>query len=123
MPSLAPIRGNREGNEPEKFWLIVDGSFLFSRLTCFPLTCFPPAFPRFPLLDTLRLLSKAQGGIAGVAEKSSMSRQALNKALSPSGNPRLRTFQSVLESLGLRMSFKPVDKAPTEVALIFQERT
>ena len=59
------------------------------------------------LLDTLRLVSKAQGGIAEVAEKSSMSRQALNKALSPDGNPRLRTFQSVLESLGLRMSLKP----------------
>lgn len=59
------------------------------------------------LLDTLRLVAKAQGGIAGLARKTSVSRQALSEALGPKGNPRLRTFQSVLEALGLRMSFKP----------------
>ncbi len=58
------------------------------------------------LLDTLRLVARAQGGIAGLARKTSISRQALSEALSPEGNPRLRTFQSVLEALGLRMSFK-----------------
>ncbi len=59
------------------------------------------------LLDTLRLVAKAQGGISSLSRKTSVSRQALNDALSPDGNPRLRTFQSVLESLGLRMSLKP----------------
>src|SRR3954462_6788403 len=60
------------------------------------------------LLDTLRLVARAQGGIAQLARKTSVSRQALSEALSPDGNPRLRTFQSVLEALGLRMSFKTV---------------
>jgi probable addiction module antidote protein len=60
------------------------------------------------LLDTLRLVAQAQGGLAGLARKASVSRQALSEALSPDGNPRLRTFQSVLEGLGLRMSVKPV---------------
>lgn len=59
------------------------------------------------LLDTLRLVAKAQGGISALSRKTSVSRQSLNDALSPDGNPRLRTFQSVLESLGLRMSLKP----------------
>jgi probable addiction module antidote protein len=60
------------------------------------------------LLDTLRLVAQAQGGLAALARKTHVSRQALHEALSPEGNPRLRTFQSVLGSLGLRMSVKPV---------------
>lgn len=60
------------------------------------------------LLDTLRLVAKARGGIAALARKVSVSRQALHEALSSKGNPRLRTFQSVIGALGLRMSFKPV---------------
>ena len=60
------------------------------------------------LLDTLRLVAQAQGGLAGLARKTSVSRQALHEALSPDGNPRLRTFQTVLDGLGIRMSFKPV---------------
>jgi probable addiction module antidote protein len=58
------------------------------------------------LLDTLRLVARAQGGIAKLARRTSVSRQALSEALSAEGNPRLRTFQSVLEALGLQMSFK-----------------
>ena len=58
------------------------------------------------LLDTLRLVAQAQGGLAHLARKTAVSRQALNEALSPDGNPRLRTFQSVIEALGLKMSFK-----------------
>ena len=60
------------------------------------------------LLDTLRLVAQAQGGLTALARKTSVSRQALHEALSARGNPRLRTFQNVLGSLGLRMTFKPV---------------
>jgi probable addiction module antidote protein len=60
------------------------------------------------LLDTLRLVAQAQGGLASLARKTALSRQAVHEALSPHGNPRLRTFQSVLGSLGLRMTVKPV---------------
>ncbi|CAN5401644.1 hypothetical protein BH09VER1_BH09VER1_09180 [soil metagenome] len=60
------------------------------------------------LLDTLRLVAKAQGGLAGLSRKVEISRKALHEALSPDGNPRLRTFQSVLEGLGLRMTLKPI---------------
>ena len=58
------------------------------------------------LLDTLRLVAQAQGGLAKLARDTTISRKALHEALSPDGNPRLRTFQSVLEALGLKMSFK-----------------
>jgi len=60
------------------------------------------------LLDTLRLVAQAQGGIAKLARETAISRKALHEALSPDGNPRLRTFQSMLEALGLRMSLKAV---------------
>jgi len=60
------------------------------------------------LLDTLRLVAQAQGGLAKLARETTISRKALHDALSPDGNPRLRTFQSVLEALGLKMSLKPV---------------
>ena len=63
------------------------------------------------LLDILRLVAQAQGGLTELARKASVSRQALHEALSPEGNPRLRTFQSVLNCLGIRMSFKPVPRS------------
>ena len=68
------------------------------------------------LLDTLRLAAQAQGGLASLARKTDVSRQALHEALSPQGNPRLRTFQNVLGSLGLRMSVKPVRPVAKKVA-------
>ncbi|HWL52801.1 MAG TPA: hypothetical protein VNQ90_10215 [Chthoniobacteraceae bacterium] len=64
------------------------------------------------LLDTLRLLAQAQGGLTQLAKKTSVSRQALHEALAVDGNPRLRTFQSVLDALGLRMSFKTTAPSP-----------
>jgi len=60
------------------------------------------------LLDTLRLVAKAQGGLAQLARKASVSRQALHEALSSKGNPRLRTFKNVIESLGLRIFIEPL---------------
>ena len=59
------------------------------------------------LLDTLRLVAKAQGGSAKLSRDTAISRRALHEALSPDGNPRLRTFRSVLEALGLKMSLTP----------------
>jgi probable addiction module antidote protein len=64
------------------------------------------------LLDTLRLVAQAQGGLAKLARETAISRKALHEALSADGNPRLRTFQSVLEALGLRMSFKSAPAHP-----------
>ncbi|MEZ0296711.1 MAG: DNA-binding protein [Candidatus Methylacidiphilales bacterium] len=60
------------------------------------------------LLDTLRLVAKAQGGLSGLARRTSISRQTLHEVLSAEGNPRLRTFQTLLSGLGLRMSVKPL---------------
>ena len=58
------------------------------------------------MLDTLRLVAQAQGGLSKLARDTTISRKALHEALSPGGNPRLRTFQSVIEALGLKISIK-----------------
>lgn len=61
-----------------------------------------------------RLRHRRAGGLAALAalaplaRKTQVSRQTLHEALSPKGNPRLRTFQNVLGSLGLRLSVKPM---------------
>ena len=68
------------------------------------------------LLDTLRLVAQAQGGLAKLARETTISRKALHEALSPKGNPRLRTFQSVLGSLGLQMSVKPLRRTTQKVS-------
>ena len=59
-----------------------------------------------PLLDTLRLVARAQGGIAKLARTTSISRKSVHEALSADGNPRLRTFQTMLDALGLKMSLR-----------------
>ena len=72
-------------------------------------------FSNFSVFDSIdcvmyglrNLRPNSDGATHDAYVKSAMSRQVLNKALSPDGNPRLRTFQSVLASLGLRMSLKP----------------
>ncbi|MDX1949179.1 MAG: hypothetical protein SFT90_01610 [Rickettsiales bacterium] len=66
------------------------------------------------LLDFFRQLAKAQGGLAKIAKKSKISRQALHSALSEDGNPKIKTFEAILKTLGYRMSFKPININPKE---------
>jgi probable addiction module antidote protein len=59
------------------------------------------------LLSVLRDVTEAQGGMTQMAQKINRSRQSLYKALSPKGNPRLDTFLSLLQALGLRLAIEP----------------
>jgi probable addiction module antidote protein len=68
------------------------------------------------LLDFLRILAKAQGGLSALGSRAEVTRQGLHKALSPEGNPRLKTFQKVLASLGLRLSVQPRRAATKRLA-------
>jgi probable addiction module antidote protein len=43
-------------------------------------------------------------GMAMIAEKTGLAREALYKSLSADGNPRLTTLLSVLKAMGLRLS-------------------
>jgi len=58
----------------------------------------------------LRQVAKAMGGIAEIARKAKLTREATYKMLSRTGNPELRSLTSVLRAAGLRISLKPIEK-------------
>lgn len=55
------------------------------------------------LLGALRLIAEAQG-MSAVAERAGMPRESLYRALSPRGNPTLKTWMAVLKATGLHLS-------------------
>ena len=58
----------------------------------------------------LRQVAQAQGGVARIARKAKLTREATYKMLSKSGNPELRSLTAVLEATGLRLAVKPIEK-------------
>ncbi|GHE21868.1 addiction module antidote protein [Halomonas urumqiensis] len=52
-------------------------------------------------LMALRNVVEAQGGMAAVAERAKVSRESLYRALSPRGNPTLRTMTAVIKATGI----------------------
>ena len=55
-------------------------------------------------LLALRTVAEAYGGLAAVAKEAGISREALYRSLSPSGNPTLKTLLAVLNTVGMRLS-------------------
>lgn len=55
-------------------------------------------------LAALRHIVETRGGMSEVARKAGLSRESLYRALSPSGNPTLRTMRQVVHATGLRFS-------------------
>jgi probable addiction module antidote protein len=52
----------------------------------------------------LRAIAEACGGLDQVAAQAGISRESLYRALSPKGNPTLKTLVAVLKTVGLRLS-------------------
>lgn len=65
---------------------------------------------REALLAALRQVAEAQG-MAQVAERAGIQRESLYRALSPKGNPTLKTLVAVLEAAGLRLAITRRDEA------------
>ncbi len=65
-------------------------------------------------LLALRAVAEAYGGLDAVAAQSGISRESLYRALSPKGNPTLKTLVAVLKTLGLRLSV--TEKQPVEAS-------
>lgn len=57
---------------------------------------------QFALLAALRHIAEAQG-MANVAAKAGIPRETLYRALSPRGNPTIKTLLTVLTAAGLRL--------------------
>jgi probable addiction module antidote protein len=62
------------------------------------------------LLQALRNIAEARGGIAHVAEKTGLNREALYRTLSKRGNPQLKSLAAILNATGLRLSVTPAAK-------------
>ena len=58
------------------------------------------------LFTALRHVAEARGGMAQIARKAGLSRESLYKALSPKGNPSVRTLNAVLRASGLRLAVR-----------------
>ena len=67
-------------------------------------------------LLALRSIAQAHGGLGKIAAEAGISRESLYRALSPKGNPTLKTLLAVLRSVGMRLSVEPAAAAPMEVA-------
>ncbi|MES2677022.1 MAG: addiction module antidote protein [Pseudomonadota bacterium] len=61
-----------------------------------------------PLLDALKQVAIASGGLADLAVKTGLSRESLYKTLSIKGNPTLKTLNIILKVLGYQISFKAI---------------
>ena len=55
-------------------------------------------------LTAIRTVAEAQGGITKLAQKTNLNRQHLYRSLSKNGNPTIRTLDSILHSLGLKLT-------------------
>lgn len=58
-------------------------------------------------LIMLRAVAEAYGGLGAVAAQAGLSRESLYRALSPKGNPTLKTLIAVLKAVDLRLSVTP----------------
>ena len=56
------------------------------------------------LMLALRQVAQAQGGVARLARKAKLTREATYRMLSKSGNPELRSLRALLEAAGLRIA-------------------
>ena len=63
------------------------------------------------LLEALKDVAEAQGGLSYLSKKTNMNRSNLYKMLSEHGNPRIQSLETVLKVFGLRIGIIPEKKA------------
>lgn len=68
------------------------------------------------LMQAVRNVAEAQGGVARVAEKTGLSRETLYRTLSKRGNPQVKSLAAILGATGLRLTVKPVEPRARKAA-------
>lgn len=63
------------------------------------------------LMLALRHVAQAQGGVAEIARRANLTREATYKMLSKVGNPALSSLTAVLAATGLRLSVKLIKES------------
>ena len=56
------------------------------------------------LLEALRNVAMAKGGMAALARSAGVSRESLYRTLSRRGNPKIETIMELLRALGLKLT-------------------
>lgn len=56
------------------------------------------------LLEALRNVAQATGGMAALAKAAGVSRESLYRTLSRRGNPKIETIMELLRALGLKLT-------------------
>jgi probable addiction module antidote protein len=56
------------------------------------------------LLEALRNVAQARGGMAALAKSAGVSRESLYRSLSSRGNPKIDTVMELLRALGLKLT-------------------
>jgi probable addiction module antidote protein len=59
----------------------------------------------------LRTVAEVVGGVAALADKTGLSREALYRTVSDGGNLRLETLAAILAAFGLRLTVQPARNA------------
>lgn len=70
---------------------------------------------REALLTALRCYAEARG-MSAIAQETGLSRESLYRALSPRGNPTLKTLLAVLNALGLRLGVERTQPSKAAMA-------
>ena len=65
------------------------------------------------LLIALRQMTKAFGGVRGVAQEAGLNPNQLYRMLSAEGNPEFRSLSTVLRVMGLRLAVQPIEESAT----------
>jgi probable addiction module antidote protein len=68
-------------------------------------------------LQALRNVVEAIGGVAAIASRTDLNRQAVYRMLSESGNPEFRSLQRLLGAAGLGLSVQVADQAAGEYSV------
>jgi probable addiction module antidote protein len=68
------------------------------------------------IAHALGIVARARG-MTSVAKEAGVTREALYKALSENGDPKLTTLLGVLKALGIKLSAEPADGNRTDVRL------
>ena len=61
-------------------------------------------------------VAEARGGIARIAERTGLNREALYRTLSKRGNPKLKSLAAILSANGLRLPVRPETSQERRVA-------
>ncbi len=59
-------------------------------------------------LLAIKTVTDAQGGISELAKRTKLNRQSLYRTLSANGNPKLKTLDTILHSLGFKLTVEPI---------------